>query len=155
MSYHQPTTKSYDELTKKKQAFIDQYLILGDRDLAYKEAGYSIQGRGWKYNARNLFFELNMVIQERIDLKIGEGAVMALKIVRDIMEDKEISAAVRLNAAKDYLARAGYDKPQVTDVNVNDKRSSKEIDTELADILGRQPGGQDADNSGTAPEVKH
>lgn len=151
MGYHLPTTKKYDELTKKKQEFIDQHLKTGDRDEAYRLAGYSIKGRSWKCNARNLFMELSPVIKDRIELRFGGGAILAMNIVQEIMEDKKVSPAVRLNAAKDYLTRAGYDKPQETTVLVKDKRTHKQIDNEIADILGAQS----ADNSGETPEVKH
>ena len=128
---------TYDELKNSKQLFVDKYLELGDRNEAYLAAGYSVEGRGWKANARKMFLELESIIKERIDLRIGEGSILALGVIREIMEDKNVSPAVRLNAAKDYLQRAGYDKPIETTLNINslDKASDEEIDAEIQTLL--------------------
>ena len=57
------------------------------------------------------------------------------------MVDKDVSPAVRLNAAKDYLNRAGYDVPIETRVNINDERnlSNSEIEAEIARIQTEMP----------------
>lgn len=127
----------YEDLAPRKQKFVDMYLKHGDRNEAYRLAGYSIQGRGWRANARKMYLELTGIIQERIDLKIGQGAILAMEIVSQLMQDDTVSPAVRLNAAKDYLQRAGYDKPAETNVNVNDARALKdeELDAEIETLL--------------------
>ena len=118
----------YEDLAPKRQKFVDSYLVTGDRNDAYREAGYSIEGRGWRANARKMYLELTSIIQDRIDLKISQGAIIAMRIVSEIMQDPTVSSAVRLNAAKDYLQRAGYDKPQETNISVSDTREIKDED---------------------------
>ena len=57
------------------------------------------------------------------------------------MIDNNVSPAVRLNAAKDYLNRAGYDVPIETRLNINDERnlSNAEIDAEIKRIQKELP----------------
>ena len=131
----------YEDLAPKKQLFVDSYIKLGDRKEAFEKAGYSVEGRGWTANARALFLSLEKIITERVDMKIGDGAVVAFNVVREIMIDKDVSPAVRLNAAKDYLNRAGYDVPIETRVNINDERnlSNSEIEAEIARIQTEMP----------------
>jgi len=131
----------YEDLAPKKQLFVDSYIKLGDRKEAFEKAGYSVEGRGWTANARALFLSLEKIITERVDMKIGDGAVVAFNVVREIMVDKDVSPAVRLNAAKDYLNRAGYDVPIETRVNINDERSlsNAEIDAEIKRIQKELP----------------
>ena len=131
----------YEDLAPKKQLFVDSYIKLGDRKEAFEKAGYSVEGRGWTANARALFLSLEKIITERVDMKIGDGAVVAFNVVREIMIDKDVSPAVRLNAAKDYLNRAGYDVPVETRVNINDERnlSNSEIEAEIARIQTEMP----------------
>lgn len=131
----------YEDLAPKKQLFVDSYIKLGDRKEAFEKAGYSVEGRGWTANARALFLSLEKIITERVDMKIGDGAVVAFNVVREIMVDKDVSPAVRLNAAKDYLNRAGYDVPIETRVNINDERnlSNSEIEAEIARIQTEMP----------------
>jgi len=131
----------YEDLAPKKQLFVDSYIKLGDRKEAFEKAGYSVEGRGWTANARALFLSLEKIITERVDMKIGDGAVVAFNVVREIMVDKNVSPAVRLNAAKDYLNRAGYDVPIETRVNINDERnlSNSEIEAEIARIQTEMP----------------
>jgi hypothetical protein len=131
----------YEDLAPKKQKFVELYIKLGDRKVAYEKAGYSVEGRGWTANARGLFLSLEKIINERVDMKIGDGAVVAFNVVREIMEDVSCSPAVRLNAAKDYLNRAGYDVPVETRLNINDERSlsNAEIDAEIKRIQEELP----------------
>jgi phage terminase small subunit len=131
----------YEDLAPKKQLFVDSYIKLGDRKEAFLKAGYSVEGRAWAANARALFLSLEKIITERVDMKIGDGAVVAFNVVREIMVDKDVSPAVRLNAAKDYLNRAGYDVPIETRVNINDERnlSNSEIEAEIARIQTEMP----------------
>lgn len=143
--------KTYDDLTDKQTKYVDNYLKTGTRNEAYRLAGFSIEGRGWKAQARKLFFQLQKIIQERIELKFGQGAILAMNIVQEIMQDDKVSAAVRLNAAKDFLSRAGYDRPLESRVQVTDKRSKEEIDRELADMIE----GANADKPGAVSQAKH
>lgn len=128
--------KTYDQLTKKQQKYVDCCVRYGDRNVAWEKAGFSTKGRGWKANARNLFLRLSKIIEEQIEQKIGSGAVLALSIVQEIMEDKDQPGATRLKAAQDYLNRAGYDKPVEQTIHVNNV-SEKDIENEIQALLSK------------------
>ena len=128
-------TRRYEELPKKQQAFVDFCVKLGDKNEAYEKAGYSVQGRAWKANARSMYLSLSTVIKDRIDVMIGDGAILALNIVKEIMQDPEQPGATRLKASQDYLNRAGYDKPVETNINIADARTPAQLDQEIQDLL--------------------
>ena len=134
---------NFDDLPDKQQKFIDLYLDSGDRDEAYREAGYSIEGRGWKMNARKLFIKLQPIIEERLETRIGEGAMLALKVVKDLMMSAK-SEAVRLKAAQDYLARGGRDRVRESRVIITDESqmSDKELDDEITALQTKLSGGK-------------
>lgn len=137
--------KPYEDLPSKQQAFIDRYLVHGDRDRAYVEAGYKPGRRSLKPAAYALYRKLQDTIQVEIDKRIGRHAVLALAIVKQLMEDEKQPGSVRLNAAKDYLNRAGYDKPVESRVTIDDLRDvdndevNDEIQALLKKALGEQP----------------
>ena len=132
-----PGHRNFDDLTDKQQKFVDSYLRNGDKFVAYEEAGFSMSTRGWKAAASKLFRQMADVIRDRIDQKIGEDAMVALSIVRELMVSPDVSPAVRLNAAKDYLSRAGYDKVETQRIEIDDKRnlSDDDLDKELNALL--------------------
>jgi hypothetical protein len=133
--------ETYESLQPRQQKFVDAYLKLGCRREAYREAGFSVEGRGWTSNARNLFIACEGIIKDRIELGIGEGAILALAIIKQIMQDESVSPAVRLNAAKDYLNRAGYDVPVEQQVVVRDetKLTDAELNAKIQELL-KTPG---------------
>ena len=133
--------KNFDDLPEKRQAFIDLYLDLGDRDEAYRLAGYSVEGRAWKNKSRELFKMLSQQIEERLETRIGEGAILALKIIREIMEDKEVSPAIRLKAAQDYLTRGGRDRVKETKVThtLESQMTDAQLEAEIRKFLGDIP----------------
>ncbi len=129
---------NFDDLPDKQQKFIDAYLDLGSRDEAYRKSGYSIQGRGWKANARAMFLKLEEVIEERVESRIGEGALMALSVVKDLMMNAS-SEAIRLKAAQDYLQRGGRDRiKEIKHVHTKEQElTDKELDAEIATLNGK------------------
>ena len=135
---------NFDDLTEKQQLFVDKYLDLGDRDKAYHKAGYSIEGRGWKANSRKMYQKLQHVIEERIDMRIGEGAIMALKIVKEIMQDKNVAPATRLKAAQDYMTRAGRDRTKETKLIVSKEAelTDEQLDQEIRTLSGELSDGK-------------
>ena len=130
--------KTYDDLIPKKQAFVDAYLKTGDRDVSYVTAGYKPSPRSLKANARKLYIELQPIIQIEMEKRIGSGAVLALSVIFNLMQSAE-SESVKLAAAKDYLQRAGYDKPIEQKVIFEDLRSlaESEVDTEIAELMAK------------------
>lgn len=143
----------YEELCKKDQKYVDAFIETGCKFLAYEKAGYSIKGRAWKVNANNKFREVSFVIEERIDTKVGQGAIMALGIIEEIMKDESVSPAVRLSCAKDYLSRAGRDTPVTQKVEITDSREleTKELNEEILSILGEK----NESKPGSATGTKH
>lgn len=132
MARWRTSTLTYETLTEKKRKFIDRYLETGDRNEAYLFAGYSPSRKSHRANARLLYIELHEIIQSRIESKIGEGAVTALNVILDMMQNSS-SDAVRLQCAKDYLWRAGYDKPIESKITIDDLRDLD--DSALADEI--------------------
>ena len=126
----------FEELTNKEQKYIDLYLELGDRYLAYEQSGYSTKGRGWKVNARKKFIQLGPIIEERLDMKVGEGALLAFGVIKSLMKNSD-SDAVRLKAAQDYLTRAGHDTIITKRIEITDDRplTDKELDGEIAELM--------------------
>jgi len=131
----------YDDLKPQKQLFVDKYLEVGDRNEAYRLAKYSIEGRGWRANARAMFLDLEPIIRDRIETRIGEGAIVALTVIKSLMTDKDVSPAVRLNACKDYLSRAGYDVATETKVHISDEArlSDSELKAEILRLTKQHP----------------
>jgi len=129
---------NFDDLPNKQQLFIDLYLDLGDRDEAYKDSGYSIEGRAWKANARALFLKLQHVIEQRIETRIGEGAILSLKVTKDLMMNAK-SESIRLKAAQDYREMGGFSRPkEVRVVHTREEElTDEELDEEIASLTGK------------------
>lgn len=103
--------KTFDELAPKRRKFIDLYIKYGDHIQAHIDAGFNSSDRTRAMHARRLRMDLEPFITERVEQKIGSGAVRAFNVIEDLMM-KAKSEQVKLAAAKDLLSRAGYDKPQ-------------------------------------------
>jgi len=129
----------FDDLLDKQQKFIDMYLDLGDRNEAYRKAGYSVEGRAWKANARAMFLKFEAIIEARVETRIGEGALLALTVIQELMEDPNCPPAVRLKCAQDYLKRGGRDRdPEVKVVHTKESAmSDKELDAEITALQGK------------------
>lgn len=136
---HRMTSKqTYDDLIDKHQKFVDAYLETADRVEAYLAAGYSPSKKTLRNAATNLYHKLAPIIKDEMDKRIGTGAVMALRVIRELMEHAS-SETVRLQAAKDYLTRAGFDKPVQTELTVNDSRdkTNAELQAEIQELLAK------------------
>lgn len=128
--------RAYDDLNKRKQLFVDAYLKTADRLESLYAAGYKPTPRNARAQANKLYYELAPIIREEMDRRIGTGAVLALQVIRELMESAT-SETVKLAAAKDYLTRAGLDKPIKTELEVSDLRDKQdaELQSELAELL--------------------
>ena len=128
----------FDDLNDKSQKFIDFYLDTGDRDEAYRLAGYSIAGRAWKKNARMMFLKFEILIEERVETRIGEGALLALSVIRNLMTSAK-SETVKLKAAQDYLHRGGRDheKTEHEQPSKDADLTDEELHTEIQSLVRR------------------
>ena len=113
-------------LTDRQLRFVEEYIKDYNATQAALRAGYSevtASTSGYR-NTKN--DEIREVIKERqeelrvqLQQQFSNDAVVARKIMLDIMRDDEAQDNVRLSAAKDFLDRAGF-KPverQETEIN--------------------------------------
>jgi hypothetical protein len=100
---------------------------------AMVEAGYK-PSRSLAAKARKLLREHRTVINQQVRLRLQDtGRVMAaMAAVDEIVRDKAGSSAVRLNAAKDIMAKAGLEEVQRIQV---DKPASDLTDQELLEKI--------------------
>lgn len=129
-----PTKKTYEQLTNRRQKFVDLMVDGMSRSEAYLAAGFSGSPHTCRANARKLFFELQFILHDRIQTRIEDGGILGLKVIKELMLNSK-SDAVRLAAAKDSLARAGYDVPIEQVFTVKEERSDEDIKAELDDLL--------------------
>ena len=103
------------ELTEKQIAFSREYIIDYNATQAAKRAGYSEKtayAQGSKLLKKTEIKEAvakNLEEQEALlRQRFSSDAIVARKIMFNIMKDDDAPPAVRLNAAKDFLDRAGF-----------------------------------------------
>jgi hypothetical protein len=128
-------TKLYEvrplaDLPNRHKRFIKECAKTGDREVAYLAAGYK-ETRSLASRARKLEKDLRVHINQAVRARLQDtGRVInALNAVDDLVKDSsEPGAAVRLNAAKDVLAKAGLEeapkapvKSVLTDKELKDK----------------------------------
>ena len=102
-------------LTDRQLRFVEEYIKDYNATQAALRAGYSevtASTSGYR-NTKN--DEIREVIKERqeelrvqLQQQFSNDAVVARKIMLDIMRDDEAQDNVRLSAAKDFLDRAGF-----------------------------------------------
>jgi len=121
-------------LNEQQQNFISIYTATGNATQAAKMAGYK-QPKQKGYDLKNRFAP---EIAEAIRGEIGDDVVPVIKKVRELALNAE-SEAVRLNACKDLLDRAGYkpiDRTQVDSVTTTvHELSTEELEAELNKLL--------------------
>lgn len=100
------------DLTDMQRAFVRAYVRNGgNAKAAADEAGYSqSHARAWELTTNPRVMDAIRVEQSRVIT--GELATLAVGVVRDILNDKELSPKVRLDAAKTVLDRAGHIAPK-------------------------------------------
>ena len=123
-------------LNEQQQNFISIYTATGNATQAAKMAGYAAPKQKG-YDLKNRFAP---EIAEAIRGEIGDDVVPVIKKVRELALNAE-SEAVRLNACKDLLDRAGYkpvDRTQVDSVTTTvHELSTEELEQELEKLLSK------------------
>ena len=99
-------------------------------ELGYKESHLN------KAKARKMMREHRALIKTQVGLRLKDTSRVqkAMAAVDELVEDKDGNAAVRLNAAKDIMSKAGLDEPQV--INVVTEASTLS-DSALAEEVAR------------------
>lgn len=113
-------------LTDKQSSFVDEYLKDYNATQAAIRSGYSertASTSGYK-NIKKV--EIQEEIEKRqeasrklLQQRFSTDAERARVIMFDIMDSPDSPPAVRLNAAKDFLDRAGFKPVDKQDVNLN------------------------------------
>lgn len=129
--------KEYDALTERKQLFIDGCLRGESVNDAYSNAGYVVEGRSWSRNARALHKELSPIIRKMVMDSISADALVAKRIVIDIMNDESVNPAIRLKAAEGVMSRAGWDSPRVLEINDLRDATDDELTNEITALLNQ------------------
>ncbi len=124
-------------LNEQQQNFISIYTATGNASQAAKMAGYA-NPKQKGYDLKNRFAP---EIAEAIRGEIGDDVVPVIKKVRELALNAE-SEAVRLNACKDLLDRAGYkpvDRTRVDSVTTTvHELSTEELEAELDKLLSKE-----------------
>ena len=97
------------ELTEKQAAFVREYVSNGgNATKAAQSAGYSAKAaRITGYGLLKIPHVLAAVRLEQVQKLGGRLSTLALDTLEQLMTDKQVSGAVRLEAAKTVLDRAG------------------------------------------------
>ena len=121
-------------LNEQQQNFISIYTATGNASQAAKMAGYA-NPKQKGYDLKNRFAP---EIAEAIRGEIGDDVVPVIRQVRELALNAE-SEAVKLNACKDLLDRAGYkpvDRSLVESTNTTVyELSTEELEAELQKLL--------------------
>ena len=102
------------ELTDRQLRFVEEYVKDYNATQAAIRAGYS-EKTAHNSGHRNVkngeiqekIKELQELMRTQLQQQFSSDAIVARKIMLNIMSDEEAPEAVRLSAAKDFLDRAG------------------------------------------------
>lgn len=126
-------TKLYEirktsDLPKKHREFIKEYARLGCEFKAYAAVGYK-DTTSARRRARDLRKKLDPHIRAEVAsrLQATDRVVLALNVVEELAKDSDVSAAVRLGAAKDIMAKAGLEEAQKVQVEDTKELSDAEL----------------------------
>lgn len=128
----------FEKLSKKQQAFIEEFVRCGDAKEAYLKAGYSPSSNLIAKQASKMRRELIAYISEKLSEYVTstDMAALAINNIRELMVSST-SDAVRLSAAKEILSRGGWDIPKEVTINHNVKHlSDEEIDARIKALQG-------------------
>ena len=122
-------------LDERQEKFVTFYVATGNAMKSAEMAGYAHpQQKGWDLKKR-----FAPEIEERTRSKIGEKVVTVLEMTYELAMNAD-SEAVRLNACRDLLDRAGYkpaDKQVIDSVTTTvHELSTEELESELQKLLG-------------------
>jgi hypothetical protein len=125
------------DLTPRVQRWVKLFAATsGSLDEACRtmvEAGYA-DGRTIKSKARKLLRQHRTVINQQVRLRLQSTSrvMAAMATVDELVSDKDVSPAVRLNAAKDVFAKAGLEEAHKVQV---DQAAGKLSDQELLEKI--------------------
>jgi len=123
-------------LDERQEKFVSLYVSTGNATQSAELAGYSTpKQKGWDLKKR-FAPEIEERTRNRIDGKVGTVIDMTYRLA---MEAE--SEAVRLNACRDLLDRAGYkpaDKQIIDSVTTTvHELSTEELEAELEKLMGK------------------
>ena len=122
-------------ITEKQQKFIEYYCETGEQLESARRAGYK-DTPALYHQAYKLKRELEPEIVKRMAERFADKAPSALNTINELMLNSD-SDAIRLQASKDIMDRAGY-KPKDKVSIEEDKKSVKELEAELVLLVGRE-----------------
>ena len=123
-------------LDERQEKFVTFYVATGNASKSADMAGYSHP----KQKGYDLKSRFAPEIEERTRNKIGDKVVSVIDMTYELAMKAE-SEAVRLNACRDLLDRAGYkpaDRQVIDSVNTTvHELSTEELESELQKLLGK------------------
>ena len=123
-------------LDERQEKFVTFYVATGNASKSADMAGYK-QPKQKGYDLKKRFAP---EIEERTRNKIGDKVVSVIDMTYELAMKAE-SEAVRLNACRDLLDRAGYkpaDRQVIDSVNTTvHELSTEELESELQKLLGK------------------
>lgn len=131
--------RPFEELPRRRQIFVEQYVLSGDVLQAYLAAGYKKSA-----NSLQKALQYRSQMREHIVKKTRElaestdMAILGMKTVRELAINAD-SEAVRLQAGKELMARALPEAPkEVTHNHTHEIRNltDEEIDKRIARLAG-------------------
>lgn len=131
-------------LTEKQRKFVEEYIKDYNATQAALRAGYSERTASTSGYRNTKNDEIQEAIKERqeevrsqLQQQFSSDAVVARKIMFDIMHDDDAPDNVRLSAAKDFLDRAGYKPVEHQEVKSEHTINTQETSVEFREILER------------------
>lgn len=134
-----PLNRAFDDLPPRRKTFVEQYVLSGDCHKAYLAAGYKESSRS-KEKALQMRAMLRRYIVDKTR-ELAEStdmAILGMRTVRELASSAE-SEAVRLQAAKELMARAIPEKPkEIQHSHTHEIRNltDEEIDRRIARLAG-------------------
>lgn len=116
-------------LTEAEWHFVRLYASYGRGDWAAREAGFAAsQAEVLLRDSR-----VDAAVTAETRRKLQQGAVKALRRVEKLMDDNSVSDNVRLQAAKDWMDRAGY-KPEFNFEDAGSKAQRRTREELLSEV---------------------
>lgn len=125
--------REFNTLSPRLRAWLKEFAAtdgtLESAVAALVAVGYK-ESRGLPAKARKFMREHRTLINQAVRLRMQDtGRVMlAMNAVDELVRDKEGSGAVRLNAAKDIMAKAGLEEVQKLEVGGSDPKKLTDAD---------------------------
>jgi phage terminase small subunit len=119
-------------LTERQTRFLEAYACHGIAAKAARETGYSDKSEAAKVTAHRVLKkpEAQEYLHNLLLKALSTHAPYAVKVIRDLAEHAE-SEAVKLQACKELLDRAGFTLAQKHEIIVTDQRSTEEIEASI------------------------